>query len=953
MARPKHHDRTPSSNADVDLLCDEKVALGHCVCRSGAPVTYKKKLIEVALPLAVINAEASREKSIRHGHPSTLHLWWARRPLAAARAVLWASLVDDPSAHPDQFPSEEDQILERKRLFDILERLVPWEASNNQEILAEARAEIEKSCDGDLPKILDPFGGGGAIPLESLRLGLPTFTGDLNPVPVLIHRAMLEIPGRFAGTPPVDPTARSAQSVWEGARGLAADVEAYGKWMRAEAEKRIGQYYPDAVLPDGSSATPIAWIWARTVRSPDPSWPGDVPLVRSWVLSKKPGKPVVWIEPVIDRQAKTISYEVREGGTPPEGNVNRNGAECIATGTAMPFTYVRSEAQAGCMGAQLMAVVAEGSSGRSYVSGSSVSMPALGPQPSSGPSGDIFDWPGRMNVVRYGLDTWESLFTPRQLLALTTFSDLLVDVRAVIERDAAAAGMPDDSRPFREGGTGPVAYADAVVTYLAFAIDRLVDRSSTICTWDSGYVKIRNTFARQAIPMTWDFAEGNPFSSSTGNWSSTVEWITKVIQNLPKMAEAETAQRDARARITEVGQCVISTDPPYYDNISYADLSDFFYVWLRRNLGSIWPDECATLLTPKADELIANQYRAGSKKAAHEHFESGMQEVFTQAAKNADPRFPATIFYAFKATESTDAGVTSTGWETFLHGLLVAGYTITATWPMRTELANRMIASGTNALASSIVLACRQREVTASMATRGEFIAALKVEMDPAVRILQVENIAPVDLAQSAIGPGIAIFSRYAKVVEADGSDMTVRTALSLINEILSEILSGEESEFDADTRFALTWFEQYGHNPAPFGDADLLARAKDTTVAGVCDSGVAVSRDGKVRLVERSELPEDWDPAKDLRLTVWETVQHLIRAVESSETEAAALLSRLGEGLGERARQLAYLLYGICDRKKWADEAGAYNMLVMAWPEIRRLAATGTPEVPRPDALF
>ena len=916
-------------------------------------MTYKKKLIEVALPLAVINAESAREKSIRHGHPSTLHLWWARRPLAAARAVLWASLVDDPSAHPEQFPTEEDQILERKRLFDILERLVRWEASNDQGILAEARAEIEKSCDGDLPKILDPFGGGGAIPLESLRLGLPTFTGDLNPVPVLIHRAMLEVPGRFAGTPPVDPTARSAQSVWEGARGLAADVEAYGKWMRSEAEKRIGQYYPDAVLPDGSSATPIAWIWARTVKSPDPSWSGNVPLVRSWTLAKKPSKPVVWIEPVIDHQAKTIRYEIRIGGTPQDPSVQKGNGVCIATGAPIPGSYIKTEANAGRMGQVLLGIVAEGPSGRCYVT-ADAGQTATIPEPSWKPSEQV-PIPNHDvdRLPMYGMSTWADAFTDRQLLALTTFSDLLVDVRATIERDAAAAGLPDDDRAFRNGGTGPVAYADAVVTYLAFVVDKCADYWSSICSWHSSKELIRNTFGRQAIPMTWDFAETNPFSSSTGNWMAMVDWEVKAIQALPKMTEAETAQRDARARIAEVGQCVISTDPPYYDNISYADLSDFFYVWLRRNLGSIWPDECATLLTPKADELIANQYRAGSKKAAHEHFESGMQEVFTQAAKNADPRYPATIFYAFKATESTDAGVTSTGWETFLHGLLVASYTITATWPMRTELANRMIASGTNALASSIVLACRPREVTAPMATRGEFIAALKVEMEPAVRILQAENIAPVDLAQSAIGPGIAIFSRYAKVVEADGSEMSVRTALSLINEILSEILSGEESEFDADTRFALTWFEQYGHNPAPFGDADLLARAKDTTVAGVCDAGVAVSRDGKVRLVERNELPEDWDPAKDLRLTVWATVQHLIRAVESSESDAAALLSRLGEGLGERTRQLAYLLYGICERKKWADEAGAYNMLVMAWPEISRLAASSTSQVQQVGALF
>ncbi len=572
---------------------------------------------------------------------------------------------------------------------------------------------------------------------------------------------------------------------------------------------------------------------------------------------------------------------------------------------------------------------------------------------SVGPSGEIFDWPGRMNVVRYGFETWESLFTPRQLLALTTFSDLLVEVRSEIERDARAAGLPADERPLRDGGQGAIAYADAVVTYLAFAIDRMADRNSSICSWDSSREHARNVFARQAIPMTWDFAENNPVGDSSGSWNNCVAGIVKAIAALPSAGAGNVAQRDARARIEETGTCVIATDPPYYDNISYADLSDFFYVWLRRNLATVWPEEFATLLTPKADELIANQYRAGSKVAAKEHFESGMEAVFTAASNHADPDYPATIFYAFKATESTEEGVTSTGWETFLSGLLSAGYAITATWPLRTELANRMIASGSNALASSIVIACRPREVTASMATRRDFIDLLKRELGPAIRLLQAENIAPVDLAQASIGPGIAIFSRFVKVVEADGSDMTVRTALALVNEVLAEVLSGEESEFDADTRFALTWFEQFGHNPGAFGDADLLAKAKDTTVAGVCEAGIAASRDGRVRLLERAELDSDWDPMSDSRLTVWETTQHLIRALETSEVTAGALLARLGHGLGERARQLAYLLYGICEQKKWPDAGGAYNMLVTAWPELARLALAGPARSDPKESLF
>lgn len=902
-------------------------------------MTYKKKLIEVAIPLAKINEESAREKSIRHGHPSTLHLWWARRPLASARAVLFAQLVDDPSAHPDRFPTDEEQHRERNRLFGIIERLVPWEANDDVAVLAEAHAEIVRSCDGDLPKILDPFGGGGTIPLEALRLGLPSFSGDLNPVAVLIQRAMLELPQRFANQPPVQPEARASRGFWQGTDGLAADVEAYGKWMQEEARRRIGKYYPEVKLDDGTRATAIAWIWARTVKSPDPSWPGSVPLVRSWELAKKAGRPITWVEPVINEGTKSITFEIRVGGTPGPPSVERGNGVCVATGAPLPGQYIKAEANAGRMGQELLAVVAEGQRGRSYVSPSQ--QEAMPPLP------DV-DVPIKGEVPRhltggtcavYGLDEWSKLFTPRQMLALTTFSDLLVEVRDEILRDGAS--MADDGIRFRDGGNGRAAYADAVTTYLAFAIDKCADYWSTICSWHNSGEKIRNTFGRQAIPMTWDFAETNPFSSSTGNWMAMVDWVVKALRHLPAERAGSTVQRDARARITEVGTCVLATDPPYYDNISYADLSDFFYVWLRHNLRGVWPDECATLLTPKVDELIANQYRAGSKAAAHKHFELGMQGVFGKAAENADERFPATVFYAFKATENTESGVNSTGWETFLSGLLEAGYAITATWPMRTEMGARMIASGTNALATSVVLACRKRHVSASMATRGELVAALRIEMPPAIHLLQEQNIAPVDMAQSAIGPGIAVYSRFAKVIEADGSTMSVRTALTLINDVLSEVLSGEESEFDADTRFALTWFEQYGHNPSQFGEADSLARAKNTTVEGVVRAGVAVSREGKVRLVERTELPSGWDPSSDLRLTVWETTQHLIRALESSETEAATLLRQLGGGMGERARQLAYLLYGICDRKRWPEEAGAYNMLVTAWPEIERLAAS------------
>jgi putative DNA methylase len=906
-------------------------------------MTYKKKLIEVAIPLAAISAESSAQKTMGAApHPQNLHRWWARRPLAATRAVLWASLVDDPSADPDRFPTPEAQLTERNRLFSILERLVPWAASNDEGVLAAARAEIIRSCDGDLPTILDPFAGGGAIPLEAARLGLPTRSGDLNPVAVMIQRAMLEIPNRFAGFAPVNPIAHSTQVVWERARGLGADVEAYGSWMQEEAARRIGDLYPVPKVSGAAQVSPLAWIWARTVRSPDPAWPGHVPLVRSWTLAKKAGRPAVWVEPEIDRASQTITFKVRTGGKPPDGNVSRQGASCIATGSAIPFSYIRDEAAAGRMGQQLMAVVVEADGDRRYISPTESDSVQVEVDRESTVRGQL-QGKATVNVGNYGITEWADLYTDRQLCALTTFSDLLKDVALQVEQDAIRAGLKDDGERLRDGANGAKAYSDAVVTYLAFAVDKCADFWSSICSWNAPNSQIRFTFSRQAIPMTWDFVEANPFSGKMASWDSMLGGVARAIPELPVGHDAHVAQRDARARIQEVGRCVVSTDPPYYDNISYADLADYFYVWMRRSLGEVWPDECATLLTPKADELIASPQRAGSKRAAQAHFENGMLAVFTEAARVADSRFPATIFYAFKATESTDDGVTSTGWETFLAGLLDAGYSVTATWPVRTEFSTRMVASGANALASSIVLACRPREVSAPLATRGELIGALRSEMESAVRLLQTENIAPVDLAQSAIGPGIAIFSRYAKVIEADGKPMTVRTALGIINEVLAEILSGEESEFDADTRFALTWFEQYGHNPAPFGEADLLARAKDTTVSGVASAGVVHSRDGKVRLVERAELPTEWNPAEDSRLTVWETTQHLLRRLDSSEADAADLLAQLGPGLGERSRQLAYLLYGICDRKKWVDEASAYNMLVTAWPEISRLAAAGT----------
>jgi putative DNA methylase len=876
----------------------------------------------------------------------------------AARSVLIASLIDDPSERPKEFPSIESQRLERERLLKLISRFTQWNETSNAELLKEVKNEILKSCDGELPRILDPFGGGGAIPLEALRLGLPTFSGDLNPVPIMLQRAMLQAIPRFNFVPSISSNENVFFENDAGAAGLAADVLFYGKQLIDLVQKKLLHLYPKVQHSEGRALVPIAWIWARTIKSPDPSWGGHVPLVKSWVLAKKPGRDVIHVEPIIDLKNRSIGYRIAEGGEVQPPTAMGGSGVCLATGSLITDSYIKSEAVAGRFGYSLLAIACEGKSGRIYVEPiAEQEEAALLAKPEWFPEGPMSDHPQYMGTPRYGMDEWKKLYTGRQLASLTSFVDALEEIRIMVQADFESKSKLQDTRAFVDGGSGALAYSQVITLFLTFAIDKMADLNNSLARWEPVAQCPRQLFGRQAIQMTWDFAEANPFSESSGSMKVILDGISKAIRGSGfsglTNAEGDVRQRDAATLIREVGRCVLSTDPPYYDNIPYADLSDFFYVWMRPALKTIFPDEFATLAVPKMEELVADLKRYGNKENAQEHFEKGMSRVFTALAENHDERYPATIFYAFKASESEDKGNISTGWETFLSGLLSAGFSVTATWPIRTENKTRLRGLGSNALATSIVLACRKRSITAAMATRGEFIAALRSEMAPAIEILQVENIAPVDMAQSAIGPGIGIFSRFSKVVEADGNSMTVRTALSLINEVLAELLSGEEGEFDADTRFAVTWFDQFGHNPGPFGDADTLARAKNTTVSGVVESGIAISKEGVLRLLERKELADSWNPTTDKRFTVWETTQYLIRALEESESKAAELLKKLGTGVSERSRQLAYLMYGICDRKKWASEGGAYNMLVTAWPEIEKLTKQESNENSSSETLF
>jgi len=895
----------------------------------------KRKLIEVALPLEAINKESAREKSIRHGHPSTLHLWWARRPLAACRAVLFASLVDDPSSLPEQFPTEADQDKERQRLFRLIEKLVLWENSNNRAVLDEAHAEILKSTGGNPPPIYDPFCGGGSIPLEAQRLGLEAHGSDLNPVAVLITKALIEIPPKFAGQPPVNPAAKkkmSGKGMWTGSRGLADDVRYYGQWMRDRAVERIGHLYPKVKLPrenGGEEATVVAWLWTRTVLCPNPACGAQMPLVRSFVLSARPGSKA-WIEPVIDHSAKTIQFEVKSGsGEPPVAPKTGRGAKfrCLVCQQVAPEQHIKNEGSGGRMGQELMAVVAQGPSGRVYISPSQEQLSiAEAAKPDSGLEQELANDPRNLWCIPYGLRRFCDLFTPRQLVALTTFSDLVTEAREQIVTDGAS---PDR--------------ASAITMYLAFAVDKTSDRNTSLCAWEPNMDRMRGTFGRQALPMVWDYGETNPFAGASGDFLGCVESLCEALEVLNFHAPGLVRQLDATSLAVDGPRMVFSTDPPYYDNIGYADLSDFFYVWLRRSIGTAFPDICSTLLVPKKQELVATPYRfEGSKDRAREFFQEGFSKVFARMRQAQHREFPLTIFYAFKQSESDQDGAeggatsqASTGWETMLEGLLNAEFRVTGTWPMRSELETRNISRGTNALASSIILVCYPRSEAAPITTRKDFLSSLKKELPQALRNLQKGNIAPVDLAQAAIGPGMAVFSRYQKVLETDGMPMRVRTALALINQGLDEVLSEQESEFDPDTRWALAWFEQHAFDEGLYGEAEVLATAKAISISGLAEAGILYSRAGKVRLLRREELPEDWDPAADRRLTVWEVTQHLIRRLDQKgEQETANLKAKIG-GLAEIARDLAYRLYILCERKGWAEEAGYYNSLVVAWPAM------------------
>ena len=927
-----------------------------------------RKLIEVALPLDAINQQSAREKSIRKGHPSTLHLWWSRKPTATSRAVLFSQLVDDPSERYEEFleaaraegeadpesAAERAVEAERRRLFTLISRMVNWDNVGDEHLMREVREEIRRSTGEEPPAVLDPFAGGGSIPLEAQRLGLEAHASDLNPVAVLINKALIEIPPRFAGRAPVFPGADDGTRSWPGAHGLAEDVRRYGEWMREEAWRRIGHLYPRAQLPDGSEATVIAWIWARTVTCPNPACGIETPLVSKWWLGKKKGKEAYIVPTVVgDHVEYSIGHDPKRAPTKQDdGTISgHRGAICLACESVMSMSFIRECGCDGSMGSQMMAVVAEGNRERIYLAPSEDQVKvAVVDRKADVPVGPIAENPRWFSTPMYGMDTFDKLFTARQLTALTAFSDLVSEVRERVLRDALASGMSEGGR-LEAGGKGAASYADAVTTYLACSLDQIISSNSSLCSWNASPTKetVRDLFARQAIPMSWDHAEANPFAGSTGDFRKSVTRVSEVLMRLHEGASVGVVkQSDAASRCYM--NSVISTDPPYYDNIGYSDLSDFFYVWLRRSLKDVHPSLFSTMLVPKAEELVANQYRHGGRDGAKDFFEDGFRTVFANARRSANPDYPMTVYYAFKQSETSVDGRTSTGWSTILEGMIRSGWSITATWPMRSELGNRMVASGTNALASSIVLVLRPRPEDAPMTDRRSLMRELRRTLPEAVETLRSGGIAPVDLAQAAIGPGMSVFSRYSRVISPDGTDMSVSEALTQINAVLDEVLGEQEGDLDPDTRWCLTWFDAHGFTEGPYGEAETLASARNASIDALKRSGVLTSGGGRVGLIAPADLPDDYDPRTDDRISHWEVVLHLARALDRRGIdEAGRLLSAAAErGLGADILQsLAYRLYSLAEKHGWTEAGLLFNALGGSWPEIvaaaRTAASTGS----------
>lgn len=895
-----------------------------------------KKLIEVAIPLDVINDASVREKSIRQGHPATLHLWWARRPLATARAILFASLVDDPSSNSETFPTEEDQNKERQRLFSLMGELIKWENIDNKDVIEKAKQEIQKYNNVPID-FLDPFSGGGAIPMEAQRLGLRANASDLNPVAVIINKAMLEYPYICYDRSPVNPNKTIGNNSFKGIVGLIEDIKYYSKKLMERAKDIVGKYYPSVRVDNGEYSV-ISWIWARTVKCSNPACNCNVPLAASYILSKNKSNYCHAI-PHIDNGKITFEISNDPSKVCEPTKMSRGSKfKCPFCGEYVQDEYIRKEASNGRMGKQLIAIAAEGKNGRVYFSPDKY----VDEEDSIGE----FDYPdcklegkSAMSVPLYGMDSTSKLFTKRQLLTLTTFSNLIPEIQKVVTNDAIERGIAE-GKALCDGGDGAIAYGEIIGVYLALLVDKLSDICNTLNAWEPIAQCPRHLFTRQAIPMVWDFAEGNPFGNSSGSWlvlvNNLINSLSSNLYAFKRDYKGIVKQADAAER-KSYHNLMISTDPPYYNNIGYADLSDFFYVWLRNSLRNTYPELFGTILVPKKTELVATPLRFdGSVEKAKNFFEDGMLKTFQNIYEYTSDEIPLTIYYAYKQSESDENDgnkqVASSGWETMLSAIIKSGFSITGTWPVRTEMGSRSVARGTNALASSIVLVCRKREKKTGVCTRREFINLLRKELKTALKDLQQSNIAPVDLAQSSIGPGISVYSRYESILESDGSVMSVRSALQIINQELDAFISEQDINLDSGSRFCISLYTQSAYNNVKYGEADVLARAKNVSVEKLAEKGALQLEKGIVRLKTRDEIQVGGNFS-----LIWLLCQQLTKELETNGIEAAAkILKSCSSRDIENAKSLAYRLFTIADQKKWTQEAYAYNALITAWPDIQ-----------------
>ena len=922
--------------------------------------TNKKKLIEVALPLEAINAESVNQKTGRPktGYPTSIHKYWAQRSIATARAAIWASLVDDPSSHPEKWPTPESQTAERTKLFNQLEEIISWDKTLDSAVWQRARATAEKSWGGALPPFLDPFAGSGAIPLEALRFGMETHASDLNPLAVTLERAVIAWAPRFAGKPAVNETSKSSLQHTSQTAGLADDIRHFSAQVEKELRSRIGEVYPKVVAPDGRKLEPGVYLWARTVVCPNQLCRGETPLVSNWHLSNRNEK--TYIEPVINAAERTMSFKViygRETAHPTFSG--RKGGNCLFCDVPITLEYVREQALTSDLGDRLLAVAAGDESRWVFCAATAEDeKTALSVRKSKwAPRGSIPIKNSRnFNTQHYGMDTWASLFSPRQTLALTELHEVVKDMQQVVESAARLSeSFPDDERSLAEGGKGAKAYGEAIRGYLHLVGTNLADWCCKLTSWAPDIPALGHVFARQAIAMNWGYAEGSLLGKGGANFLEKAKRVAEVVERLPAASQGVALQQDA-TKIVWTGSVkpLIITDPPYFDLIEFGELSDFFYVWMRDAMRDLDPDLYATLQTPKDDELTASSHRFdGDKLKGKQEFENGLTEAMTRLREIANPDLPLSIYYAYNDRETTEdvtgqMVTSSSGWETMLQSLVNAGLTVVATYPFRTEAKGRANSNGTNALAAAILVVCRIRSNSAKVGTRAEFVQGLNNVMAPALRDLVAANIGPIDLAQAAIGPGMSVYTAYSKVLEANGGQMTMGTALDLIHQAVKEAQGSQDATFDAETRWAIEWFSTYRYTSGEYGDAQVLANSAGITMQGLAEAGVVRAVGGKVSLSAGDSLPDGWDPSSDNRVTSWEVLHHLMKALlpedmgpaakagGGSEVEAVKIAEKLSPALMQNAKLLAYRLFEICREQGWDKEGMAFNNFGRSWGDIQ-----------------